>query len=974
MPVLRRGLWPALALGSLLAFSSAITPASAQAPGPTPAPSVATAARALWPQDRSDVKPDPALRYGVLPNGMRYVLMHNATPPGQISLRLRFNVGSLMETDKEQGLAHFIEHSTFDGSTHVKPHEIIKILERHGLAFGPDTNAFTNFDETVYQLDLPKADAETLNTGLFLMRETAGEVDFDKDAFENERGVVLGEERSRDGPGLHIARKAFAFRFDGQLVPRRFPIGDVDVIKTAPRERLVNFYHRYYRPSRATFVAVGDFDLDAMEAKVRERFADWKPVGPDGAEPDLGKLKTRAEETRLVVEPGAPSIVSISWVTPPDLADDSLANRRRDVIRSLGLKVLNRRLDRIASGANAPFLSAAGERSTEYKTADVVSFTGALNPAHYGEGVAAIETELKRAAEYGVTPAELEREITEMRAGLKSAADGQATRRSPGVADEIVQSLNDREVFTSPAQDLAQFDQVVKGLDAATVSAELKAEFQGSGPLVFAVSPTPVDGGEKKIAAAFDQARLAKVDPPAVELAKAWPYANFGPAGEVVEQRDLADLDATLVRFANGVRLTVKPTKFHKDEVLVSVRAGQGRLDLPRDHASQVWSLNQGLYVEGGLKELTKSEIDQTLNGKVLGASFAISDDSFVLSGATRPEDSTVEMQLLAAYLTKPGWRDDAWTRFQTYGLTLHQQLAAQPQGVFSRDSSALLRSGDKRWTFPSQDQIQAAQMADIRRLVSEGLAVGPVDVTIVGDISIDQAIAQTAATFGALPKREAAVPKSAEARLLRFPGPTADPVRLTHKGRADQAIGMVAWPTADFPSDPRRARQLRMLELVMQLRMTDVLRQKEGVTYSPQALISASWDFPGYGYVGALMEAPPEKMDAFFRDLSVIAKGLRDAPVTADELQRALKPEVDRLERERASNNAYWLEALSRIQADQRRIDAVRSAIAGLQSVTPAQILAAAQSYLRDETAYKLVIAPEKTVAATAAPSTTGR
>jgi zinc protease len=957
MPInLRRSL-PAFALAGALLGASALSPvALAQAPS--------SAAQAVWAQDRTDVKPDPRLRFGVLPNGMRYVLMQNATPPGQVSLRLHMNVGSLMETDKEAGLAHFIEHSTFDGTTHVKPHEIIKILERHGLAFGPDTNAQTNFDQTVYQLDLPKSDAETVDTGLFLMRETAGEVDFDKAAFENERGVVLAEERSRDGPSMHVAHKSFDFRFEGQLVPKRFPIGDTEVIKTAPRERLMDFYHRYYRPERATLVAVGDFDVDAMEKKIRDRFSDWKAVGPAGADPVLGAIKARGEETKLVVEPGSQSAVTVSWLSPPEIDRDSVAYRKQEFLRSLGFRVMDRRFEKIARAADAPFLGAGAGRSTEYRSADVVSVSATLNPAKFAEGVKAIETEVKRAAEYGVTQAELDREITDMRAAFKTAASSEATRKTPGLADEIAESVNGDEVFTSPSQDLALFEEAVKGVDAKAVSAELKAEFSGVGPLVFAMSPTPVDGGEKMVAAAFDEAKLAQVTPPANEVAKAWAYTDFGPAGQVVETREAPDLDATMVRFANGVRLTVKPTKFHKDEILVSVRAGQGRLDEPRDRTSQMWALMQGLYIEGGLKDLTAQEIDQALIGKVVGANFGVDDNAFIISGGTRSEDFATQMQLLAAYLTSPGWRGEAWSRYKTYGLTLRQQLEAEPSGVYSRESAQLLRSGDKRWTFPSQAEIQAADLAELKRFVSEGLATGPIEVTIVGDISVDEAVQQTAATFGALPPRPAAVPRPSEAREVRFPAGTPEPVRLTHKGRADQAIALVAWPTVDFPSDPQRARQAHMLELVLQLRMVDVLRQKEGITYSPQAMYNASWDYPGYGYIAALMEAPPEKLDGFFRDLASIAKDLGEAPVTADELQRALKPEIERIERDKASNNGYWLSALSRAQTDPRFLDAIRSSIPGLQRVTPAQIQAAAQAYLKDDKAYKLVIAPETKVA----------
>jgi zinc protease len=959
---IRRALAPLAVTSSLLALIAGASPgALAQAARPA-----AASTPRVWAQDHTDVTPDPALRFGVLPNGLRYILMHNATPPHQASIRMRFDVGSLMETDEQAGLAHFIEHMAFEGSTHVKPHEMVKILERHGLAFGADTNASTSWDETVYQLDLPQADDETLDTGLMLMRETGGELTFDKAALENERGVVLSEERQRDTPGARVGHKAFDYLFEGQLTPRRWPIGDVNVIKTAPPERLADLYRHYYRPERAVLVVVGDFDLDRVEQKIRDRFSDWRGVGPAGADPVIGPVKPRQTETRLVVEPGAQAMVDINWLSPPELDRDSSAYRREMFTRALGFAVLNRRLERIARSPEPPFIAAGAHRATTYRSADVVDIRASLDPQHFAEAITALESEAKRAAQYGVTPAELEREITDMRASLRAQAEGESTRKTADLATEITDTLGEDEVVTSPSQDLALFEDAVKGLDAPKVSNSLKAQFEGVGPLVFAVAPTEPKGGQAALAQAFEAARLAEVTPPSNAVLKTWAYTHFGPPGRVAETHEIADLDTTFVRFENGVRLTVKPTKFDKNQVKVLVRAGDGRLGQPRDRISQTWALGD-LYIEGGLKDLTAEELEQVLNGKVYGASFGMTDDAFMLSGDTRPEDFATQLQVLTAYLVHPGWREEAWTRMKTYGLSRDAQLQSTPGGVFSRDGGMLLKSGDKRWAFPTRADIEAGRLEDLKQFVSTELADGPIEVVVVGDITVEEAVRQTALTFGALPPRPPGHTPPAEARAVRFPAPVAEPVHLTHRGRADQAVGYIAWPTVDFFSDPQRARQLRLLQLVMQLRVTDVLRNHQGVTYSPQTGYDASWDYPGYGYLSAAVEAPPEKLDGFFRSVSDIAKSLRESPVSADELNRALSPRLEQLQKAEAGND-FWLYALAGGQGDPRRLDAIRSAIAGLERVTPAQIQAAAQTYLRDDKAYRLVITPESRVATTPA------
>lgn len=199
---------------------------------------------------------------------MRYALLHNATPPGQASFRLRIDAGSLMERDDQKGLAHFMEHMAFNGTKDVPENEMLRILERLGLAFGADTNAFTSFDQTAYMLELPNTKDETVDPSLHILREMMSAALMAPDAIDSERGVIVGEERTRDTPQLRVLKTQLGLLAPGQRLSERLPIGDLDIIRTAPRQRFVDFYDAYYRPSRATFIAVGDFDVDAMEGKV----------------------------------------------------------------------------------------------------------------------------------------------------------------------------------------------------------------------------------------------------------------------------------------------------------------------------------------------------------------------------------------------------------------------------------------------------------------------------------------------------------------------------------------------------------------------------------------------------------------------------------------------------------------------------------------------------------------------------------
>jgi zinc protease len=943
-----------------LALAAAALAACATLPGSQPAAPAKPVelAPGEWPQARSDIAADPEIRFGSLPNGMRYAIRRQTIPPGQAALRLRVDAGSLMEAEDQQGLAHFLEHMAFNGSKAVPEGDMVRILERLGLAFGADTNASTSLEETVYRLDLPRTDAEPMDTSLMLLREAVGNLLIEPAAVDRERGVVLSEERSRDTPSYRVYRQRLEFLLRGQLPPKRMPIGEPEVLRSAPASRIADFYRRYYRPERTVLIAVGDFDVAAMEAKIRARFSDWQAEGPPGENPDLGQIARRGLEAKLVVETGVQESLQIAWIAPPDFTFDTVAKRRRDVIERLGFSVLNRRFNRIGRAADPPFLGAGAFKGDEYDAAEITMVSVNVKPGRWRDALAAVEQEQRRIVRHGVRPEELEREIAEIRAAMQAAVAGAATRRPGTLAGDILNSLQDDYVVTNPAQELEIFEAAVKGLTADQVSAVMKDALQGEGPLIFAVSPTPIDGGEATLLAAFEASRKVAVEAPAAGARAAWPYERFGAPGKVAERTEAADLAATFVRFENGVRLTVKPTAFRDDEVLVRVNVGRGLLSLPKDRASYGWAANA--LIEGGLKQISAENMEMVLASKVYGARFGIAEDGFAFTGSTRPDHLDTQLQVLAAYVAEPGWRPEAFERVKTAMATVHDRYETTVGGVVARDLGGLLRGGDPRWSFPSREEIAAARLDELKAQVAPALAEGAIEVVMIGDITVEAATEAVAKTFGALPPRPpepGPVPESQ--RQVGFPDPAPDPVSRTHKGRTDQAMGFVAWRTTDFFADPQQARNTAVMGEVLRLRLIEELREAQGATYSPSVAYAHSFNLPGWGYISASVEVPPEKLPDFFADVARIAADLAAKPVSADELARAKQPRLERLERARLTNE-YWLGELSGAQADPRRLEATRSVIEGTRGVTAADVQAAAKEFLAAQKAWKFVVRPE--------------
>ncbi|MGI8840847.1 MAG: M16 family metallopeptidase [Caulobacteraceae bacterium] len=928
-----------------------------------------------WPQAHSDLTPDPAVRFGVLANGMRYAVMRNTTPGGQTSLRLRIGSGSLEEDAAQQGLAHILEHMAFKGSTHVAAGDMVKILQREGLAFGADTNAETEWTQTVYQFNLPRSDPPTLDTGLMLMRETAGNLTLDAAALTPERGVVLSEQRLRDTPEYRAEKAQIDLLAQGQRITRRFPIGQVEVIEQAPVALIKDFYRANYRPDRATLIAVGDFDPAAMEAKIKARFSDWKPVGPPTAEPDLGSVEPRGLTTRVVILPGSSTRSLIAWVQPHDASLDTAAKRRRDTVDALALAVLNRRLQALVNAPHPPFLAARASfddllHSDKVAMVETVSTPDAWRPALDGADHA-----VRRLVAHGVGEDELAREIDETRAQLVNAVAGAATRDTPTLANDLVDAVDDDEVFTDPAEDLALFEKDVKGLTAAKVGAAAGKIFAGAGPIVELTSPQPIEGGDAALAVEYDKARAEPVDAQASQAQVAWPYANFGPAGVVAKRTDIADLGAVAVRFANGVGLIVKPTQFAKDQVLVNASVGTGREGLPKDRPVATWAAAG--FVNGGLKAIDFEDSRRALAGKIYGAKFTVGDQAFELAGATDPKDLATQLQVLAAYVADPGFRPEAFARIRAAYLSALAQLEGTPEGVLGRDLEGLLHAGDPRWAFPTRDELDAAKPGDLKDVLAGPMAHGPVEVTIVGDVTVDAAIAQVAATFGALPRRPSVAILPSGARQVDFPAPTAEPVKRSDAGRPDQAIAVVAWPLTGFYVDTRRSRAAMLAGEVLANRILDQVRIARGDSYSPETAAELSETFPRYGVAFSVAQTPPGKVAAFYASVAAITADMRARAVTPDELARARNPRVAGIEKARLTNQ-YWLTRLTGALADPRRLDLIRTTLPDYTAITAADVQAAARAYFVDDKAWKLVVEPagvaagqdQSTVTARSAPS----
>ncbi|MBA3942753.1 MAG: insulinase family protein, partial [Sphingopyxis sp.] len=358
-----------LAACAATALLLAATPAIAQQ-ATAPAGTTSRVENDNWLYAGSDIPRDTAWQFGVLPNGVRYAVRNNGVPPGQVSIRVRMDVGSMFETDKERGFAHLLEHLTFRGSEHIPDGEAKRIWQRFGVTFGSDSNAQTTPTQTVYQLDLPSVTPATLDESMKLLSGMVREPGVSEAAVAAERGVVMAELRESDGPQKRIGDAINSHLFAGQLLGDRSPIGTNASLAAARADAVAAFHHRWYRPERAVVVIVGDGDPAEFARLIAKYYGDWRGDGPAPTQPDFGKPNPKAPTVRSIVEANQPLALTLAMIRPWQKRVDTVENTRRLYLEFIAQALVNRRLENRARSGGS-YLVATVEQQYVSRSADV---------------------------------------------------------------------------------------------------------------------------------------------------------------------------------------------------------------------------------------------------------------------------------------------------------------------------------------------------------------------------------------------------------------------------------------------------------------------------------------------------------------------------------------------------------------------------------------------------------------------------
>jgi len=943
-------------LRNLLIASLAIA-ACGPKPSPTSQPVSKPPTAHVEPATREPVLPlSTAVKRGVLSNGLTYYVLPHGKPEKRAFLWLAVNAGSVQEDDEQRGLAHFVEHMAFNGTKRFPKQDLVNYLESIGMKFGPDLNAYTSFDETVYQLQVPTDDPALVAKGFDILRDWAADVSFDPAEVDKERGVVLEEWRLGRGAQQRLLDKLIQVVFGESRYAKRLPIGLPAILEKAPRDTLARFYKDWYRPDLMAVIAVGDFaDAAAIEKQIAAKFGDLaRPATP---RPRMEAGIPAATGTRIASETDRELPISVVGVGNLIAArpEATASDFRRLLSEQLYQQMLNERMQSIARRSDAPFATAAVVIQNVTRQVDAFARFAVVKNDDAEGALRSLFTEVLRVERHGFTQSELDRAKTIMLRNYEQGVTTAATRSSRDLTAELVRNFLEREFVIGPD---AERDLAVAVLPKVTLAElnTLARSFGGAENRVIVLAgpdgkPLPA---QPRVLALVDAVGGATIEPwkdlpVTAELMKppAWP-------GTVSKESKIDALGVTEWTLANGVRVIIKPTDFEQDAVVIAGSSPGGlAVAAPRDFGHARFAAD--IATAGGVGELDADSLGKALAGKRVLVTAEIGEVTEMIEGSGSARDLETILQLIHLRMTAPRRDEQAFTVWKTNLVEALTNQARSPDAEFAKKSAAVLWQRHARRKPPEPAEVKQVDLDKAIGFYRDRFGdASDFTFVIVGAVDLAKLRPLVEAYLGSLPgagRKE----KEGDAGARRVPGVVKQTWNLGQdpdKARAQLLFhGDEAW-TRD------KERDMFILGQVVAIRLREVLREDLGGVYgvgaggsiarSPRQERQFSIQF------GCAPKAVDKLLGATFTELEAIGK----SGIGATYLDKVKQGFV----RERETSmrtNGFWIDWLARSARFADDPSLVLDPAPVLARMTSDHVKAAAARYLDRKRAYQAVMLP---------------
>jgi zinc protease len=904
---------------------------------------------------------DPSVKMGKLANGLTYYIRKNAKPEKRLELRLAVNAGSVLEDDNQRGLAHFMEHMGFNGTRNFEKNELVDYLQKAGVEFGADLNAYTSFDETVYILPIPTDDPAVVEKGFTVLEDWAFNNLFDKDEVEKERGVVLEESRLSKGSFERMSRQYFPRLFNGSKYAERLPIGTDDVLKNFKHETLKNFYKNWYRPNLVAVIVVGDIDPAEAEKKIKAHFSKFTNPANAPARPAIIPIKQRTSPDAMVVtdDEATNTFVQIYNFVKPAKKVKTWADYREGTVEGLVSSLINQRLAELTQKANPPFVF--GNTGFQPFLRGYNSFTSfaVLGQAPLQEAVDAMLAETNRARQFGFLQSELDR----AKANLLNVAEKSFNEKDKSESGNIVQQYVNNFLQGSSIPGVEHrykfLKQILPTITLQEINALAKKMPSTSNAFTLVEAPTNMKDKLPNNADLLKAVVNASNKPVTAYEEKAVASALLDKqpvAGKITAETKNEKLGTTDLTLSNGVTVTIKSTTLKNDEIQMDAWRWGGfhKFDIADKQNAQYAAVLVG---QMGVKDMSPTDIKKFLAGKSISVTPYINNNEEGIEGKSSVKDFETFLQLMYLYYTQPRKDEGLFKSFIGKNKAALQFAMQDPQTWYQDTLNKVLFNSNP-WSddpVPSPEDFDKLNIDKTFSIYNKvfGNAYG-MHYTFVGNIDIEKAKPLLEKYIGSLP----ATPienkyKDNGVRMVK--GLTEANLK---KGKEPQSfINFIFEGETEYSREEKM--NLAALIEVLNIKVIEKLREEMSGIY-------------GGGFYGSIQKRPyvhyniaaqvpcgPENVEKLANALTTIIKDVQEKGVEQKDLDK-VKETWKKQYHVNLQSNDYWLSALSNAWIDQSNPEGILDYEQRVDAVKAEDLQKVAKKFLTLNNMVKAVLYPE--------------
>jgi zinc protease len=901
---------------------------------------------------------DSAIRTGKLENGFSYYIRKNTEPEKRVQLYLVIKAGSVLEHDDQRGLAHFMEHMSFNGTTHFPKNDLVHYLQKSGVRFGADLNAYTSFDETVYQLPIPTDDPVLLKNGLLIMRDWAGNATLDVNEINGERGVVLEEKRLGKGASERMQEKTLPVILNNSRYAERLPIGVDTVLENFNRKTILDFYTDWYRPDLQALIVVGDINVSQIEQQIKTLFSDLK--NPVNERPRIKYTVPLTGKNNFitVTDKEFPYTVMQIMVKLKGQKLITLQDYEASVDRILYNQMLAGRIAEISHEPNPPFIEATAESGEFLGGLDAFTVTMVAKPGRLDSSFAKVWKLIQQVKQYGFTENEFERTKSDYLSSLANALHEKDKRNSQDLVQEYTRNFLTQEAAPGIEAEYEITSNYLKNAKLTDIDRLSVSFISDSNRDIILMA------AQKDSASLPDQSTvntwLQAISHMALQP-YADPFANQEltsediKPGKIVKEVRIQNLGITELTLSNAAKVILKPTLFKNDEIRFAAFS-PGGTSLYDEPDFQSATSAAGIVEASGISRFSPTDLQKMLSGKQLGVQPYIDERFSGIEGFSTSRDLETALQLMNLYFTSP--RKDSTVFSNIIGQTesLIANRYSEPNNVFADTIAAVLGNYSYRRTGPSLKKLQEIDLDKVYRIYRERFAhAGNFVFIFTGNFNVDSIKLLLKKYIGSLPTEN----KREEARDLHIHIPPGKIAAIAYKGREPKAsVRLVI--SGDYVYNPKNNIQLTALSEILQFHITDRLREKESGAYSPSVQVTFN-KFPSNRYAFTIVfGCAPENIDKLIAASREEIANLKTNAVSAIDI-RKFSSEESRQYEVHLKENDYWLNELENRYENGDDPAGILDYSKLIQKVTAASVRSAANLYLNENNFIKLILLPEK-------------